>query len=216
MLKLCAGRPAPLRVRVDAVPVVDNEAGPVGDALAATIVGAFASGGRTYADGRLTRSRPGGDTERLTLPDGSTAATAGGSNAELEAAHRASGAPFVVAAASYTATGPLGRAAMPVLGALMGVAPLRRAAQRALSRVKVTPKPRVRENTWAHARVEWADGTVREGWMRTGEAMAFTSAVAAEVALRLSRGEGTPGAATPGAMFGPELAEAAGGTFLLD
>ncbi|WP_214402309.1 saccharopine dehydrogenase NADP-binding domain-containing protein [Pseudonocardia lacus] len=216
VLALCADRPAPRRVRVDAVPVLGGEPGPVGVALAATIVGALAAGGRHYADGRLTRTRPGGAAERLTLPDGSTVSTAGGPTADLEAAHRASGAPFVVAASTYTASGPLVRAVLPAVGALMAVPPLRRAAVRALSRVRVTPKPPARESTWAHARVEWADGTVREGWMRAGEAMAFTAGVAAEVALRLSRGEGRPGASTPGAMFGPELVDAAGGTLLLD
>jgi hypothetical protein len=43
--------------------------------------------------------------------------------------------------------------------------------------------------------------------------MDFTVAAAAEVAARLARGEGRPGAYTPGALFGPDLAEAAGGAF---
>jgi hypothetical protein len=29
--------------------------------------------------------------------------------------------------------------------------------------------PRPREHSWGHARVEWADGTVREGWLRLGD-----------------------------------------------
>ena len=45
--------------------------------------------------------------------------------------------------------------------------------------------------------------------------MDFTTAVTAEVAQRLFKGEGQPGAYTPGALFGPELAEAVGGEFLL-
>jgi hypothetical protein len=62
--------------------------------------------------------------------------------------------------------------------------------------------------------VTWPDGEVREGWLRAPEAMAFTTRVLAEVALRLARGDGRPGAYTPGALFGPELAEAAGAQFV--
>jgi hypothetical protein len=46
--------------------------------------------------------------------------------------------------------------------------------------------------------------------------MTFTAAVAEEVAQRLLKGEGRPGSHTPGALFGSELAEAAGGEFLVD
>jgi hypothetical protein len=51
---------------------------------------------------------------------------------------------------------------------------------------------------------------VRETWLKAGDGTVFTARVAAEVALRLSRGEGRPGAYTPGALFGAALAEAAG------
>jgi len=50
----------------------------------------------------------------------------------------------------------------------------------------------------------------------TAAAADFTAAVAAEVAQRLARGEGRPAAHTPGALFGPALALAAGGEFLID
>jgi hypothetical protein len=46
--------------------------------------------------------------------------------------------------------------------------------------------------------------------------MAFTAAAAADVVLRLARDEGCPGAYTPGALFGPDLAIRAGGELLLD
>ncbi|MEK8169353.1 hypothetical protein NKH77_04770 [Streptomyces sp. M19] len=67
-----------------------------------------------------------------------------------------------------------------------------------------------------HAVVEWADGTRREGWLRAGEGMDFTTDVTATVAARLLQGEARPGAWTPAAAFGPDLATAAGGTFVLD
>jgi short subunit dehydrogenase-like uncharacterized protein len=42
--------------------------------------------------------------------------------------------------------------------------------------------------------------------------MDFTSNAAAEIAVRLARGEGRRGAFTPACAFGYELAEAAGAT----
>ena len=79
--------------------------------------------------------------------------------------------------------------------------------------MKAAPQPR--EHSWGHARLEWPDGAVREGWLRVGEAQVFTGAVPAEVARRLLAGEGKPGAFTPAALFGPDLAESCGGEYLL-
>jgi hypothetical protein len=45
--------------------------------------------------------------------------------------------------------------------------------------------------------------------------MVFTTTVAATVAEKLLADQGQPGAYTPGGLFGPELAEAAGGIFLI-
>ncbi len=43
-----------------------------------------------------------------------------------------------------------------------------------------------------------------------------TGAVPAEVARRLLAGEGRPGAFTPAALFGPSLALACGGEYVID
>lgn len=101
------------------------------------------------------------------------------------------------------------------VAALLSLPPLRSAAKRRLARVQVSPQERTREFSWAHARVQGRDGSTREGWLRVGEAMAFTVAVAVEVTARLSRKEARPGAYTPGKLFGPELAEKAGAQFIL-
>ncbi|WP_329128998.1 saccharopine dehydrogenase NADP-binding domain-containing protein [Streptomyces sp. NBC_01476] len=215
VLKLCADRPAVTRVRVDALPMVEEEPGRIGSALAGSMVDALAGGGRRYEHGRLVRARLGGDFERFTLPDGSAAEAMGAPTGELEAARRATGAPFVVAGSGMVPAGRAIRAVLPVVAALLSLPPLGNSAKRRLARTRVTPRERTREFSWARARVEGSDGSVREGWMRTGEAMAFTSAVTAEVARRLAGGEGRPGAYTPGALFGPELAAKAGGQFLL-
>lgn len=46
--------------------------------------------------------------------------------------------------------------------------------------------------------------------------MDFTAAAAAEVTLRLLRGEGRPGAYTPASLFGTGVAQAAGGEIIID
>ncbi|GAA4668723.1 MULTISPECIES: saccharopine dehydrogenase NADP-binding domain-containing protein [Amycolatopsis] len=214
VLRLCAGQPAPERVRVDAVASVAMEEGIFGEALAASLLDGLTGGSRRYAGGRLVRARLGSGFERLTLPDGTTVGTTAWPSGELEVACRASGAPDVVAATGAMPSGRLVRALLPGVAALVSVPPLRRALKRRLAAMRVKARPAPREFTWARARAWWPDGSTREGWLRAGEGMAFTAAVAAEVAARLARGEGRPGARTPGAMFGPELAEAAGGRFV--
>jgi len=216
LLKLCEARPPAVRVRVDAVPMVEAEAGQLGSALAATIVDILATGGRQYAHNRLVRTGLGSHSERLTLPDGSSVQTGSGPSGELEAARRASGAPFVVAASSAAPTAAVVRAVLPAVSALVRLAAFRNMATRRIAGIRTKPQERVREFSWAHARVEWASGTTREGWLRAGEAMAFTAAVVAEVARRLALNEGRPGAFTPGALFGPDIAIHAGGQFILN
>ena len=81
----------------------------------------------------------------------------------------------------------------------------------------MSPKPsaRPRDHSWGHARVQWNDRT-REGWLRTGDAMAYTAAVAAEVATRLAAGQAPAGAFTPTRALGPDIAASAGAEFVLD
>ena len=211
--KLCEGRPPAERVRVTAVPLISG-AGSVGEALAATIVEGLVSGGYRYEAGRLVRARLGSDPERLTLPDGGEVTAGAVPLGDLEAAHRASGAPFVVAASSEIPSSPVTRVIFPLASALLSWRVLGDAATRRLARVNVTPPAKARAASWAHARVTWSGGEVREGWLRAPEGMQFTSGVLAEVAVRLARGEGRPGAYTPCALFGAELAEAAGAEFV--
>ncbi|WP_020495391.1 hypothetical protein [Sciscionella marina] len=217
VLKLCAGKPVPQRVRVNRVAAIDSGgADVVGEALAATLIDGIVAGGRRYADGKLVRAAIGSEAETLALPDGGTARVAAGPSGELEAARRASGAPFVVAGSGELPSGIVARAVLPVLGALLSVPAIGRFANRMIARVRVPESIGGSEFSWAHARVSWPDGATRQGWLRTGEGMGYTTSVAAEVAYRLAEGKGRPGVYTPGALFGPGLAEAAGGTFLLD
>jgi len=215
VLALCADRPPAARVRVDALPLIIGTE-PLGPTVAATVVDAMAAGGRRYAEGKLVRAGVGGDSERLTAPDGTTVVTGAVPLGDLEAARRASRAPFAVAASSEAPAGPLARVLMTALSKVAAWRPLRGVLRRQLARLRLPAPPPSRAFSWGHARVQWADGSVREGWLRAPEGMAFTCTVMSEVAARLANGGSRPGAYTPGALFGPGLAEAAGGTLLLD
>lgn len=173
------------------------------------------SGGREVQHGRLTRARPGANPTHLTTPDGDAVTTASLPTGELLAAWRASKADSVVAASSLAPTGAVAQL-LPIVSAAVRIPGVSGFAARRLARVRLKAQARPRGYSWAHARVEWPSGAVREGWLRAGDGMDFTATVAADVALRLSRGEGRPGAFTPGALFGPTLAVAAGGEFLID
>ncbi|HEY2279841.1 MAG TPA: hypothetical protein VGI00_15885 [Streptosporangiaceae bacterium] len=214
-------RPTPARVRVDMVPSLASEAGPVGAALAGTILeglpGVDGGGrfqGRRYENGRLAPARIGGDLAHLVLPDGSRVTTANMPLGELTAAHRASGAPNVISASSEAPSAPAIRAILPLALALLQIAPVRALAMNRLARVQLKAHDRPREHSYGHAVIEWPDGTTREGWLQLGDAQAFTGAVPAEIARRLLAGQGRPGAHTPAALFGPSLAEACGARYL--
>ncbi|WP_208322117.1 saccharopine dehydrogenase NADP-binding domain-containing protein [Paramicrobacterium fandaimingii] len=206
LVKLLEGRPAPTRVRVDMVPSMETEAGKVGESLAASLIGGLAY--RDRAAGRLGSRRM-----RLTLPDGTDVLTASMPLGDGSAAARTSGAPVVIGASSMAPTGAF-RFVMPVATALLSIRPLAAFAQRLLARMSVPAAPRPREYSWGHARVEWSDGTVRDGWLRVDDASTFTGIVPAEIARRLLDGSGRPGAFTPTALFGTSLAEACGAEYL--
>ena len=215
-LWLCRGEPVPQAVRVDTMPSLGLEEGPVGEALAATLLEGFASGGaagRHYRDGLLVPVRLAGDLLRLRLPDGEEVTTVSVPFGDLVAAQRVSGAPDVIAGSSEAPTSPVVRAVIPVAAVLLRSGPVRRFAVRRLAGVRLSARARPRAHSWAHATARWSDGRVREAWLRLGDAQEFTGAVPAELARRLLGGQGTPGATTPAAMFGTELAEACGGEF---
>jgi short subunit dehydrogenase-like uncharacterized protein len=213
---LCEGRGTPRHVRVDALASVAIEAGTMGSALAASMVDVLITGGRRYENGRLTRTRLGADARQITLPDGETVTSMGMPSGELHAAWAASHAPFVVATSSFGSVNPAIRTLLPLLRILLSVPALRRYAVARLARIPLTAAPRPRQHSWGHAVVEWPDGTSREGWLRAGEGMDYTADVVAEIAARLASGEGKPGAYTPAAAFGPDLATVGGATFILD
>ena len=189
------------------------EAGVVGPALAGSILGGLADGGQEVRGGRLARARLAADPERLTTPDGDTVTTASAPTAELLAAWRASRADSVVAASSLVPTGPVTRL-IPAASALFRLPGVSAFATGRLARVRDEGRARPRPSSWAHARAQWPSGTVREGLAPGRRRHGLHRRGHGQVAQRLAGGEG-PGAHTPGALFGPDLAVAAGGEFLV-
>lgn len=212
--RLCENRPVPSRVRVDAVASTAVDEGPLGAALVTSIVDGLAMGGRRFDGGQSVRARLGGEVRQLTLPDGEQMSSVGVPSGELIAAHRVSGAPSVSATSGLVPASLAVRSVLPLLSALVRIPAVRTFVVDRMSGMKVKPAPRPRPHTWGHAVITWPDGTVREGWLRAGDAMDFTTAVTAEAALQLAAGKGKTGAHTPSAALGLDLAVTTGADFV--
>ena len=216
VMALCKDLPAAWRIRVTTVPMMPAASYRIGSAMAGSILSSLALGGLQYADSQLAHVPAFGAMEVLAVPDGARIETFAVPSGELVAAQRAGRADFVVAASSLAPSSPLWRHMLPMAARLWQFRVFRNFACRLLADVELKSGAPIGTNSWAHARVEWPSGTIRQGWLRTGEIMTFTASVAADIALRLARDEGRPGAYTPGALFGPDLAIRAGGEFQLD
>jgi short subunit dehydrogenase-like uncharacterized protein len=212
VLKLCKGEPPASSVRVDNQAATDD-AGPLGEAIGLTIAEGILAGGSCYRNGQLVSAQAGGEPLKLTAPDGYTFTTGSMPSGEMEAARRASGAPNVVSAAGAAPTAAIVRYLIfPLMGRLMKFGFVLRALTKQFSKM---PSPqRANVYSWSRAYVVWPDGRSKEGWLKAGEGMEFTAKIAATIATRLFRGEGKPGAYTPGALFGPDLVTEAGGSFI--
>jgi short subunit dehydrogenase-like uncharacterized protein len=210
VIQLRSDRPPAARAIVAAMPAVQG----LGSSVLASAVDVIAYGGRRYRNARLERRRLGADHEQIPIPNQSPRGALGVPTGELEAARRASGAGDVIAYSSEVPNGRLVRAALPAVSAALAVRPIRASVQRVIGRMRLTPPATNGDVSWAYARLEWSDGTRREAWLRTGEGYTFTARVAASVATRLGEGSGRPGAFTPGALFGTDLARLAGAEIL--
>lgn len=124
-----------------------------------------------------------------------------------------SGAADVVAGAEQAPTSLSMSAMVAIIGALSGLAFVRRRLHTMFA--KMPNQPPKREISWARAVVEWPSGERRIGWLKAEDAYDFLARAVAETAIRLADQKGKPGVLTPGALFGAELAELAGATFIL-
>ncbi|MER6358947.1 hypothetical protein ABT186_46030 [Streptomyces sp. NPDC001634] len=218
VVTLCANRPVPSHVRVDALSSMATEAGVMGAAFAASIIDVLTTGGLRYEDGRLAKTRLGADVQHLTLPDGQKVKSAGAPSGELIAAQRASGAPNV------TITSALAPPARPYERSFRSpgsCSPSQHCAASpsaswpaSVSRRPPVPGSNPGDTPSSPGRTAPAE---KDGyaWLRADDGMDYTAGAAAETAARLARGEGKPGAHTPAAALGPDLTTATGGTFIL-
>jgi len=213
---LCAGRPTPASVQVDAIASVASEGGAMGAAFAASMIDAIRNGGGAYRDGRLVSTRLGSPVRRLTAPDGAAVTAAGGPSGELIAAQSVSGASTVVATSALVPASALVRAALLVLRVALAIPALRHTLTKRLALMTTKATPRPRQHSWGHAIVEWPDGSRREGWLRADDGMDYTSDVAATVAAHLAAGGAPAGAYTPAAALGADIAVTAGGEFVFE
>jgi short subunit dehydrogenase-like uncharacterized protein len=206
VIELRGDRPPAACVSVAALPVVDA----MGSAVLASAIDAIGDGGWRYRHGQLVRTRLGADHARIPLPNSPARDALAVPTGELEAARRASGALDVLAYSSEVPSGPVVRTVLPLVSALLAVRPIRGGVQRLVSRLRLSPPVKSGDVSWAYARLEWLDGSQAQAWLRTGEGYGFTAKVAAHTAARITDGSVAAGAFTPGALFGAELARAAG------
>ena len=213
-VRVCDGRPAPARLRVESIPSFASEKGVIGAALAGSMLGGAPDGGRRVENGVLVKSAVAGDRQRVSTPAGDAMTTAALPTGDLIAAWRASNAGSVVSASSAIPSDPFVRAMFPAMSFVLRSSMLRRFAINRLAHVRIPQSDRPREYSWGHATATWADGTTAEGWLRLGDAQQFTESVAAEVARRLAGQQSQTGAYTPAALFGASLATDVGAEFV--
>nr|WP_296766111.1 hypothetical protein [Rhodococcus sp. (in: high G+C Gram-positive bacteria)] len=214
VVRLCADKATPSRVQIDALSSYASTAGTMGEAFASTSVDVMTIGGRVYRGGRLTPVPFGSNLRKHALPDGTTVKSAAVPSGELFAAHAASGAPSIDFTSALAPTAPFVRATLPLLSRLLKIPALRRIMIRQMAASKIEQSPRPRPHSWGHAVIEWPDGTTRESWLRTDDAMDYTSDVLTVVIRALHAGTAPRGAFTPAAAFGAALATNAGAVFI--
>ncbi|GAA4677480.1 saccharopine dehydrogenase family protein [Frondihabitans cladoniiphilus] len=214
VVRLCAGRPTPTRVQIDALSSYAPEEGVVGEAFAVTSVDVMTIGGRVYRNGVLTPVPLGSNLRTHKLPDGTTVKSAAVPSGELFAARQASGAPNIDFTSALAPTATLIRATLPLMSRLLKLPSMRRMMIRQMAAAKTKKAPRPRPFSWGHAVVDWSDGTTREAWLRAEDAMDYTADVLVAVVHRFQAGTAPRGAFTPAAAFGPEIATEAGATFV--
>ena len=137
---------------------------------------------------------------------------------DLASAQRASGADDVDAFTTEVPTNALVRAALPAVAKAARFGPFRRALEYGVT-LTDSPGPAACDDGYvslSYARLDWANGESRAGWLKMGDGYAFSGKVAAGVVRAQLAGAVPPGAHTPAAVLGPELAYAAGATLMID
>lgn len=209
VLALRGDRPAAQSARVAAMPGMTSR----GRNVAASAIEVLSAGGRAYRGGALTPIRPGSTHWRIPTPAGETLGGIGVAVGDLESAARASGAADVDAFTTEIPANAVVRAALPALSRAAQSAVIRGALEYAVSLTNSpgpTPGRSAEYVSLSYAKLTWADGTSRAGWLQMGDGYDFSGAVAAAVVVAQLAGAVTPGAHTPAAVLGPQIAFDAG------
>jgi short subunit dehydrogenase-like uncharacterized protein len=207
-------RPPAASARVAAMPGMTAR----GRNVAASAVEVLAAGGRAYRSGVLTRTRPGSAYWRIPTPRGGSMGGLGVAVGDLESARRASGAGDVDAFTAEIPANGLVRAVLPALTRASRYGAIRRAIEYGVG-LTDSPGPAGRGDDYvslSYAQLDWADGESRAGWLKMGDGYEFSGKVGAAVVLAQLAGGVPSGAHTPTSVLGPQLAFAAGATFVID
>jgi short subunit dehydrogenase-like uncharacterized protein len=214
VLALRGRRPPARSARVVAMPGMATK----GRNVAASAVEVLTAGGRAYRGGTLTPTRLGGAHWCIPTPDGNYFGGIGVAVGDLESARRAAGADDVDAFSTEVPVNAVVRAALPavVKAARWGV--VRRALEYAVARTD-SPGPAAGQDqgyvSLSYAQLDWANGESRAGWLQMGDGYAFSGRVAAAVVRAQLAGKMPPGAHTPAAALGAQLAFEAGATLVI-
>jgi short subunit dehydrogenase-like uncharacterized protein len=214
VVALRGDRPPAHSARVAAMPGMTSR----GRNVAASAVEVLAAGGRAYRGGTLTATRPGAAFWRIPIPRGTTMGGIGVAVGDLESAQRASGADDVDAFTTEIPANTLLRAALPALAKVARFGPVRRTLEYGVT-LTDSPGPAARDDEYlslSYAQLDWANGETRAGWLHMGDGYDFSGKVAAGAVRAQLAGTVPPGAHTPAAVLGPELAYHAGATLLID
>ncbi|HXA10904.1 MAG TPA: saccharopine dehydrogenase NADP-binding domain-containing protein [Mycobacterium sp.] len=214
VLALRGDRPPARSARVVAMPGMADR----GRNVAASAVEVLTAGGRAYRGGALTATRPGAAFWRIPTPSGANMGGVGVAVGDLESARRASGADDVDAYTAEIPTNAVLRAALPALAKAARWGAIRRALEYGVT-LTDSPGPAADGDDYvslSYAQLDWANGETRAGWLRMGDGYAFSGKVAATAVRAQLAGEVPPGAHTPAAVLGPQLAYQAGATLVID
>jgi short subunit dehydrogenase-like uncharacterized protein len=207
-------RPPARSARVAAMPGMTDR----GRNVAASAVEVLTAGGRAYRGGALTATRPGAAFWRIPTPSGASMGGVGVAVGDLESARRASGADDVDAYTAEIPSNAVLRAALPALAKAARWGAIRRALEYGVT-LTDSRGPAADGDDYvslSYAQLAWANGETRAGWLRMGDGYAFSGKVAATAVRAQLAGEVPPGAHTPAAVLGPQLAYQAGATLVID
>ena len=164
-------------------------------------------GGLVWRDGKLVRQQIGKGAKQIRFPDG-VHTLVPAPFGELEAIHMTTGIPNITVYSSALPSSPASRVALPLLGQLLNIAPLRRLLESALdqqarrSSVEEKHTESGKSYIWAHA-VDEA-GKDAQAWLEMGEGYLFSAAASVRAVERVLALQPV-GAITPAQSFGADF-----------